>query len=167
MVFEGTMFDWSISYFDKVIKADPGFVTAGYTAFITSMTTGRFVGDKLIHFFGHLKMVVINGILIATGFAIAVLFPYIWSASFGFLLIGFGDSILVPAIYSLATQSKKMLPSYAIASVTFIGYIGFLTAPLFVGSISNAFGMQYSFALMIVFGSMISVIALVIKKHFF
>ena len=38
MICEGTMMDWSVNYFNKVINADTNFVTAGYTSFIIAMT---------------------------------------------------------------------------------------------------------------------------------
>jgi fucose permease len=166
LMVEGTIFDWGISYFDKVIHADKKFVTAGYTSFIITMTIGRLIGDKLIAYFGHLKMMMINGILIAIGLTIVIAFPHVWIASFGFLLIGFGDATLFPIIYMLAGQSKIMQPSYAIASVTFVGYIGFLAGPLLVGNISEHFGMQYAFGLMAVCSVLISIITFTIKKNF-
>jgi MFS family permease len=39
-----------------------------------------------------------------------------------------------------------MRPSYAIAAVTMIGYIGFLLGPVLVGFISESLGMRWAFA---------------------
>jgi len=122
------------------------YVTAGYTAFIITMATGRLTGDYFIKRFGALTMMRFNGSLIVAGFALAVAFPYLITATIGLLLIGLGDSIMVPLAYNLSSRSTKMRPSYAIAAVTMIGYIGFLLGPVLVGFISESFGMRWAFA---------------------
>ncbi|MEI6950275.1 MFS transporter [Paraflavisolibacter sp. H34] len=164
MICEGTMFDWSVNYFRQVIKVDKEQVTFGYTSFIMAMTAGRLVGDKMIARFGPVAVLVANGILMAIGYSLAIFFPYLWSACAGFLVVGLGDSIVIPLVYMLATKTKKMPPAYAIASVTIIGYAGFLSGPLLVGSISKAFGMQWSFALVAVLALSISVLVLRVRK---
>lgn len=164
MMCEGTIFDWAVNYFDKVIKTGKSMTTAGYAAFIVTMSLGRFIGDRFIAFFGYLKMLLINGFLMAAGFGIAVIFPYLWSAAFGFLLIGLGDSIIVPIVYSLAGQSVKMPPGYSIASVTIIGYTGFLSGPLIIGSLSEAWGMRAAFIFVGVLCICISILSLTLSK---
>jgi MFS family permease len=139
-------------------------VTVGYTSFIVAMTIGRLTGDKVVARFGAINVIAANGLLIATGLLIAILFPYLLTASFGFLLVGLGTSIMVPQVYSLASKSQKMKASYAIASVTFIGYIGFLIGPVLVGAISEAFGMQWSFALVAVLCGCICFLTAKVKK---
>lgn len=101
----------------------------------------------------------------AIGFFMVILFPYFFSACIGFLLVGLGNSILVPIIYSLAGQSKEMAPGYAIASVTIVGYVGFLAGPVLVGIISEAVGMQWAFGLMGLLSICIIWITLVLKKN--
>jgi predicted MFS family arabinose efflux permease len=150
MFAESAMFDWSVNYFDKVVGAGKRFSTAGYTAFIIAMAAGRFAGDQLIHKYGVFVLMRFNGLLMAVGFAVAVFFPFLVPAILGFVLVGLGDSIIIPAVYSLAAKTKKMPPSYALASVTMIGYAGFLSGPLLIGFISDAFSMKWAFALVCV-----------------
>jgi fucose permease len=164
MICEATVFDWSVNYFRKVVKTDRSIVTVGYTAFITTMTIGRFLGDKAIKHLGLEKVLLVCGLLMSAGFVIAVSFPYLWSAGFGFLLIGLGDSIVVPSVFSLAGQSVKMKPAYAIASVSLIGYAGFLAGPLIVGSLSQSFGMPSAFSLMAALSFCISVLSVILKR---
>ena len=158
MAAENTMFDWSINYFDKIIHADKNWRTAGYTSFIITMSVGRLFGDRLIHRFGAFKMLMANGLLMAIGFALASLFPVLSIACFGFLLVGFGSASVVPIVYALAGKSKLPM-AYAIASVTTIGYMGFLINPLYVGFISEAFNMRWAFASMCLPGLMICLLA--------
>lgn len=164
MISENVMFDWSVNYFEKVVKADKGTVTTGYTTFILSMTLGRLVGDRLVGRFGAVRMLMINGVLVSAGFLLAALVPLLVPAAIGLLLIGLGDSIVVPVVYSLASKSKKMAPSYAISAVTMIGYLGFLTGPLLIGTISDKAGMRWAFALVAIFGIFISLLATKVRE---
>jgi MFS family permease len=165
MICEATMFDWGVNYFRQVIQAKKEWSVVGYALFITAMVTGRLVGDKLIAHYGAITMLMLNGGLMAAGFVIAISFPYFLPACLGFLLIGLGDSILIPMLYMLAGQTKVMAPGYAIASVTMVGYVGFLTGPLIIGSISERVGMQWAFGLMAILSTAIIGITLMVKKH--
>ena len=165
MICEVTMFDWGVNYFRSVIQVKKEWSTAGYTAYIIAMVSGRLVGDKLMAHYGPIKMLFINGFLMASGFFIAIVFPFFLTACLGFLLVGLGNSILVPMIYGLAGQSKDMAPGYAIASVTMVGYIGFLMGPLVVGNISESWGMKWAFALMGVLSISMIGITVLVKKH--
>lgn len=145
MLCEGAMFDWSVNYFEKVVHAKRSLLTAGYLSFVIAMALGRLIGDRLIAEFGMFRIVFINGILLALGFSIAATFPLVVPAAIGFLLIGLGDSVMVPVIYMLATKSTKMPAAYSLSIVTLIGYTGFLIGPLLIGNISQYFGMPVAF----------------------
>jgi MFS family permease len=164
MFCESCMFDWSINYYDKVIHANKDFVTFGYSAFVIMMTLGRLAGDRFIARFGAGNILWMNGLIVAVGCIVVIFFPYVWIASTGFALIGLGSSIIVPIVYSLAGQSSKMPPGYAIASVTMIGYAGFLSSPLVVGALSEKFGMQAAFGVLVFFSLAIFVLAMGLKK---
>lgn len=107
MVSEGTMFDWSGVYFESVVKPGPGLVQMGYVAFMSTMALGRFTADRLVMRFGPVRVLRASGILIASGLLVSVLFPMLWSATLGFLLVGFGTSSIVPLCYSMAGKSRK------------------------------------------------------------
>lgn len=164
MLCEGAMFDWSVNYFEKVIGAKKPLVITGYIAFIVMMAGGRLVGDRFIHLFGANRIIIICGLLMATGFAIAALFPYLVVAAFGFLLIGLGDSILVPVVYMLASRSQKMPASYALSSVTLIGYTGFLIGPLLIGNVSEYLGMPVAFGILSCVSLLIVVLSIRVKS---
>lgn len=164
MFCESTMFDWSINYYDKVIRSNRNYVTFGYSAFIIMMTAGRLIGDKFIAAFGPFAVLVFNGFLMTIGFIIVISFPVVSLASVGFAFIGLGSSIIVPIVYSLAGKSKKMSAGYAIASVTIVGYIGFLTSPLIIGTLADRFGMQTAFGILIFLSLAVSILAIGLKR---
>ncbi len=159
MVCEGTMFDWSGVYFDKVIKAPINNITLGYTAFMFSMASGRFVGDWLTTKLGGKLMLQMSGVLVATGLMLAVSFPNIIVATFGFLLVGLGVSTVVPLVYSAAGKSSNMTPGAALAAVSTIGFVGFLFGPPAIGFIAEASNLRWSFTLIAVLGFSITLLA--------
>jgi MFS family permease len=163
MICEGTMFDWSGIYFAKVVQPGVAWVTVGYTAFMSTMAGGRFVGDWVAHRLGMKKMLQLSGILIAGGLLLAVIFPDFIMATIGFLLVGAGVSSVVPMIYSAAGRSKILLPGVAIAAVSTIGYLGFLTGPPFIGFIAQSTSLRVSLAVIAIMGTVIVVLAGTIK----
>jgi len=74
LVCEGTMFDWSGVYFDKVVKAQSAWRNAGYVAFMCAMAGGRFIADGLAERWGVKKMLQGSGIVITSGILLAVIF---------------------------------------------------------------------------------------------
>src|SRR5690606_32029701 len=56
MICEGCMADWSGIYFHDVIHSPVKYITLGYVAFMATMATGRFIGDRLITKFGVEKI---------------------------------------------------------------------------------------------------------------
>ena len=164
MFCESSMFDWSINYFDKVIKADKDYITFGYSGFIIMLTAGRLFGDSFIERFGPVNVLLFNGLLMTAGIIFVISFPLVLWATIGFCLIGLGSSIVVPIVYALAGKSKKMSAGYAIASVTMIGYMGFLSSPLIIGALSDTWGMRTAFGVLILIALGISTLAVRLKK---
>lgn len=160
---EGAMFDWSGVYFKDIVGATGGWVSLGYAGFMVMMTTGRFIGNKLTTKFGKKKMMQINGVMIATGLIIAVVFPYIPTALIGFLLVGLGVSTNIPTVFSLVGNYTKMSPSAALATVSSISYLGFLLGPPMIGYVSEVFNLRISYLLIAVFGLMISYLVTKLK----
>lgn len=152
MICEGTMFDWSGIYFEKVVHASADLTRLGYVAFMFTMTAGRFAADWLVTKFGIERVLKMSGVFILTGMLIATLFPTVIIATIGFLLVGIGTSSVVPMAYSLAGRSKNMLPGVALAAVSSIGFLGFLLGPPIIGFISEATNLRFSFALVAILG---------------
>ncbi|MBC7887493.1 MAG: MFS transporter [Ferruginibacter sp.] len=159
LVCEGTMFDWSGVYFQKVVKVPASYTTLGYVAFMSSMAAGRFIADWLVTKSGVKTMLQLSGIIITTGLLTAVIFPYIIPATIGFLLVGLGVSSVVPLIYGLAGKSKTMLPGVALAAVSTIGFLGFLVGPPMIGFIAGAFNLRWSFTVIALIGLATTILA--------
>ncbi|WP_207513430.1 MFS transporter [Longitalea luteola] len=159
MVCEGTMFDWSGVYFQKVVEAPKGLIPLGYTAFMSTMAGGRFIGDKLITRLGTLRILQLSGLVIACGLAIAIGFPTIVMATLGFMLVGIGVSSVVPLVYGVAGKSTQFSPGVALAAVSTIGYLGFLAGPPMIGFIADLSSLRWSFALIALLGFTTTIIS--------
>lgn len=160
---EGAMADWSGVYFKKIVEAPASMITLGYVAFTAMMATGRFLGDWLVTKLGVKNMLQISGTMITSGLLLSVLFPYLVTATIGFFLVGFGVSSVVPIVYGLAGKSKTMSPGTALASVSTIGFLGFLIGPPVIGFIAQAVSLRWSFTLIGILGFGTAVLARKLK----
>ncbi|MEN9950466.1 MAG: hypothetical protein RLY85_1218, partial [Bacteroidota bacterium] len=117
MSVEGCMFDWSGVFFKEVIRTEERFVSLGYAAFMITMATGRFLGDRLAERFGRKNMVMYSGLMIFSGLVTLIGFPLIIPATIGCMVVGFGVSSIIPLLYSTAGRLKMIPSSIAIATV--------------------------------------------------
>jgi MFS family permease len=152
MACEGTMFDWSGVYFQKVLRVPKDQVALGYAAFMCTMAGGRFMGDWFINRLGSKSILLVSGLLITAGLLLSVLFPYIIPATIGFMLVGLGVSSVVPVVYSTAGNTSRMAPSVALATVSSIGFIGFLIGPPIIGFIAELLSLRWSFTFIALLG---------------
>ncbi|HEY8930485.1 MAG TPA: MFS transporter [Mucilaginibacter sp.] len=164
MACENAMYDWSAIYFQKAVHAEKATATAAFVVYMVAMTTGRFVGDKLVTRLGIKTVLRFSGIFIFCGLMLSVLLPYTVSAMLGFILVGLGVSCVVPMIFALAGKSKNMSSSSALASISTIGYIGFLLVPPFVGFVAHAINIRVSFGVVAFFGAMMVLLVSKIKE---
>jgi MFS family permease len=163
MAAEGTMFDWSGVYFKEIVKAPQSLVMLGLTTFTIMMAIGRFAGDRIIAKVGRKKLLQVSGVLIFSGMMLAVLFPFLVTATLGFFIVGFGVSSVIPTIYSTAARTAKISPGMALAGVSSIGFLGFLTGPPLIGYVAQISSLQYSFAVMATFGLCVSIMVSKLK----
>ena len=155
MACENVMYDWSGIYFEKAVHVSKNTATAGFVVYMIAMTLGRFFGDKLISRFGAQRLLKFSGIFIFAGLLLAVLLPYALTAGFGFILVGFGVSCIVPMVFQIVGKSTTMSSGTALASISSIGYIGFLIVPPFIGFVAQAASLQLSFGIIALLGGLI------------
>ncbi len=164
MICEGAMFDWSGIYFQKVVLAEKAWIGAGYTIFMCTMATGRFIADWFSTRFGLQRTLQVSGLLTASGLAISVLFPTLVPALIGFFLVGFGVSSIVPLVYSAAGRSKTMPAGMALAAVSSIGFLGFLFGPPLIGLLADVSSLRLSFAFIALMGLCVTAVSSMVKE---
>lgn len=166
MICEGMMFDWSGVYFQDIVKVPTEWRTTGYICFMSSMTTGRMFSDNLINYWGARKQLVLSGLVVTVGLVIATAYPHLIVSSIGFMLVGFGVSSVIPTIYGTVgrtTEPSKV--SIALASVSSVGFFGFLIGPPIIGFLSQAIGLRWAFLTVSSLGIITALRANQLKKY--
>jgi len=166
MICEGMMFDWSGVYFQDIVKVPNEWRTTGYICFMGSMTTGRMFSDNLINYWGARKQLVLSGLVVTLGLIVATAYPHLIVSSIGFMLVGFGVSSVIPTIYGTVgrtTEPSKV--SIALASVSSIGFFGFLIGPPIIGFLSQAIGLRWAFLTVSSLGIITALRANQLKKY--
>jgi MFS family permease len=157
MASEGIMFDWSGVYFKEIIKAPGALAVLGYTTFMVSMASGRFLSDFLVNKYGVKKVLMASGVIISAGLYSAILFPYLIPCTIAFMGVGFGVSNVVPIIFNIAGNNQKVPTGIALTIVSSISFIGFLIGPPLIGFIAELTSLKYSFAIIGIFGIFITI----------
>lgn len=167
MICEGCMYDWSGIYFQQVVEAPANLVQTGYVTCLCTMTVGRFISDSFVTRYGASKVIAVSGLLIFSGLGIAVAFPHLLTALIGFFLVGFGISSTVPICYSTAGRTTRMNSGIAVATVSSIGYLGFLIGPPMIGYLAHTISLHYTFGVIGLLGLVLAVMALRLRfnKH--
>lgn len=156
MVCEGTMSDWSGIYLSKVAAVHDNLITIGYIAYLSAMVAGRFAGDWLINKIGIKKLLQLSGISIGCGFLLSILLPYLIPATFGFAIIGFGVSCIMPLVFSITPKISSLGTGSAIAAISTVSYFGFLAGPPIVGYIAHAINLKWAFIVCIALALMVN-----------
>ena len=166
MICEGMMFDWSGVFFQDVAKVSNELRTIGYISFMACMTTGRMFADKLITYWGARKQLMLSGLLVIIGLIIAVSFPSLIVSALGFMFVGFGVSSVIPTIYgSVGKSATPGQASIALASVSSVGFFGFLIGPPIIGFLSQAIGLRWAFLSVALLGLVTFIQAYRLKKY--
>jgi MFS family permease len=155
MACENVMYDWSGIYMQKAVHASKVTSNAAFVVFMIAVTVGRFSGDRLVNRVGIKPVLRYSGVLIVSGFVLAIGLPYVPFVVAGYAFIGLGVSCMVPLVFSVAGRSRSMSGGHAIAAVSTVGYLGFLLVPPIVGFVAQAANLRWSFGLIAMLGLVI------------
>jgi MFS family permease len=162
---EGAMADWTGVFLHKTQGATEAFAAAGFAAFSVAMTIGRFSGDWLVAKMGAVLLVRISGLLAASGMALAVATSLPWASLIGFALVGAGCSTVVPCVFSAAGRMPGVRTGVALASVTTMGYMGFLIGPPLIGFVAEGIGLRGALAFLIGTSLLVAVLAGTLRER--
>jgi MFS family permease len=163
---EGALQDWAAVYMRQVVAVPVSIAAVGYAGYSTAMALGRFVGDRVVGFFGEQFVMRLSGVLIIVGIVAALLLPSPVRAIAGFAVAGLGNSNLVPILFSAAGRDPILGPGPGIATVTTVGFCGFLIGPAVIGLMSKFFGLPVALSLVAVLGLITAVCGpAVIRSH--
>jgi hypothetical protein len=147
---EGAMADWTAVYLRQVLNAGSGIAAAGYSVFSAAMATFRFLGDLITSRLGPARTVRTGGLVAACGMMWALSAPSAAWAMPGFAAAGAGFSVIIPLVFGGGGRVQSVSPGAGIATVTGIGYIGFIVGPPAIGFASQVFTLRYALGLVVI-----------------
>ncbi len=156
---EGAVGDWSAVFLRDAFDAGAKVAALGFGGFALTMTAGRLAGDRVVERYGAVPILRISGALTAGGIGLTLVAPGPALAIIGLALAGLGISVVFPIMVRAASRSRDMAPGAAIAAVSTTGYTGFLTGPPVIGLLSEAAGLRWGLAVLVVLGLAIAFLA--------
>ncbi len=148
MMTEVAMADWSAIFIADLEGASPALAAYGFAAFSLSMAFCRFSGDWILAKFNE-SAVLNTGILLSgLGMGFSVISDTPTGAIISFALIGLGLANVIPVLFKRASKIKAISPGTGIATVTTLGYAGFLCGPPLIGFMSDYTSLRITFALL-------------------
>jgi len=144
---EGGIESWSAIFLERELDAGPAVGALGPAAYGGAMMLGRFSGQWLERLLGDTRLLAGAALLAGAGLVFAALAPTAPVAIAAFFLGGAGVSIAAPALLGAAGRRARAGDRGAsVATVTTIGYLGFLVGPPLVGAAAEVIGLRAAFA---------------------
>lgn len=146
-VIEGGIENWGALFLERELDADPGVSALAPASFGAAMMLGRFSGQWLERRLGDTVLLMSSFGVALVGLVVVSFAPNVPVAIAGFFIGGAGISTAAPALFGAG--GRNAAPGdrgRAVATVTTIGYLGFLVGPPFVGGTAEAVGLRAGFA---------------------
>lgn len=152
---EGVMMDWSAVYSRSVAGAAEWLAPLAYGVFCCCMAAGRLSGDALVARFGSTTILRLSGLSTTLGLLVIVAVHY-WPATFlGLAFAGIGLANMVPILFGAGGRAHEGGVGKGLATVSMMGYFGFLAGPPVIGGASHFIGLPGAFALVLLFSAFI------------
>ena len=161
---EGAIIDWSALYLKEITLAPEFLIGAGFLAFSTTMTLGRFLGDGISKRIGSIKLVALGAVIAIMGYAL-VLSNVMVLVIMGFALNGLGFSVMVPELFRIGGNVKGVESSQGVAFIAGTGYSGFLLGPVILGFVAEEFTLKTSFWGLLACAALVIVASLVLYRR--
>jgi MFS family permease len=147
---EGAIADWTAVYLRQILHAGEGTAAAGYAFFSASMTVFRFTGDAITLRLGRAWTIRGGALLAGCGLAIVALANSPAMALAGFATAGAGFSSIIPVVFAAGGRISGVGEGVGVATVSGIGYLGFIVGPPAIGFISEATSLRGGLSLLVV-----------------
>ncbi len=146
---EGAIADWTAVYLRQILNAGPGTAAAGYSVFSGAMAGFRFLGDFITERLGPLRTVRGGCLVAAAGLLYVLAAPSPEWTMPGFAATGAGLSVIIPIVFGSGGRVPSVSPGPGIATVTGIGYVGFIVGPPSIGFVSQIVTLRYALGIVV------------------
>jgi fucose permease len=150
MMAEGVMVDWCVLYLKQELGMQQSQAAIGYAVFAGAMAMSRFAGDTLRSRYSEQTILFVGASLAAVSMTVLLLAATPWVALVGFALVGAGIAPVAPILFNAATRVPGVSRAAAIASVTSIGYSGFMVGPPLIGALAHSTSLTVALAVVVI-----------------
>ena len=138
---------WSALHLERTLGAGAVGGALGPTLLGATMALGRFGGQIIVNRVGPMKVILIASSVSALGAFMAAAAPALSVAYAGFIILGFGVSVVAPMCFVIVGRAvTDETRTKAISRVTAFGYAGFFIGPPIMGYWAEWQGLDASFA---------------------
>lgn len=162
---EGAIADWTAVYLKQVLHAGDGMAPVGYAVFSATMALFRFIGDAITLRIGRAWTIRAGGSIAALGLAIVVAAHTPYVALAGFAMTGAGFSSIIPLVFAAGGRVPGIGEGAGVATVSGLGYLGFLVGPPAIGFISEASSLRAGIGLLVVLSALAVVLVGVVQRQ--
>jgi hypothetical protein len=142
MLAEGAVADWSAVYLSRSASSGAALAALGYSAFACAMTASRLAGDRISERLDGSTLVGAGGALAAAGLGTALAVGSATAGVLGFVAMGAGLGVVVPVLFRAAGTSAGVSAGVGVATVSTIGWLGFLAGPGAIGFVAGLVGLR-------------------------
>lgn len=158
MLAEGAAVDWSAVYLSRSAGAGAAVAALGYSAFSLAMTGSRLAGDWISERLQPGALVGAGGALAASGLGGALALGSTAAGVIGFVAMGAGLGVVIPVLFRAAGTSAGVSAGAGVATVSTIGWLGFLARPGAIGFAAGAVGLRAALGIVVAMTVLLAVL---------
>lgn len=144
MVCEGAVADWSAVYLHTNLHAEAGVAGLGYVCYAVAMVVTRFCAAPLFRRVAPNAAIPVLTAVAAATLAIGLAGSSTALVLAGLAAMGLGLATVVPTAFSAASALPGLPAGVGIASVSSVGWVGFVAGPPLIGHLSQVVGLRWS-----------------------
>jgi MFS family permease len=137
MLCEGAVADWAAVYLHGSLHTTVVVAGLGYAAYLLMMMTVRLLGNRVMNRFPVHVALPVLAVLGAAGLAVGLVINRPASVLVGLMCLGAGLALVIPIVFSACGHVRNVHPGTAVATVSAVGWSGFVLGPPLIGGIAT------------------------------
>lgn len=158
-VAEGAIGLWSFLYLSEDLGAAAFVAGAGFAVFQATMMTGRLVLPRLQAAASNRAILVVSGVGLVAGTALALSTTTVWVTIVGFVACGICTSVMFPTVMNEAGVLAPDEISVSTAAISAVGYVGLVAGPFVIGALASAASLRVALTIVAVCGVVVALSA--------
>ena len=156
---EGSLETWAALYLRDALGVSVFVGAFGVMAVHTAMLVGRLIAARWVPRVGRRAWLLGAGVAGAVGLGLALVTTEPWLAVTGFLLAGLSYAGVLPSVFSLAGEVAGRRVGEVTATITTLGYLGFLVGPGLIGGVAQGSSLRLALGLLAVASVLIALLS--------